>query len=226
MNKYPKIVAVENDFEDLLKKINKTTTEWQRKSSSLRVNFPAFAPIFNDYDKSENRYLGIYLTGLVNFKNRNQSKTDFLNLARAIYQDKTHIEDFSQNYNDYNMESILKWYTKESFLYKLTNNCLRIATSDSIQYCRLILKDLQTAIKERYELKDKDFSGLLHRGAYISAEEWSKLEQNRGKDIEMYGFLSTTKNQKVALDFAQSDIDKKALITIIVSPFLDEDGLN
>jgi len=93
------------------------------------------------------------------------------------------IADFESDYQEYNKEQILKWYTWESFLYKVTNNCLRIATSDSIQYCRLLLQDIERATEEQYEMESKDFSGLLYRGAYLSEEEWLSLKNNMDKEI-------------------------------------------
>ena len=47
-------------------------------------------------------------------------------------------------------------------------------------------------------------------------KEWSDLEAKIGREIEMFGFLSTTKAKDVALGFVQGDIAKKALITIVV----------
>lgn len=224
--KYKKIICVENIFQDLVSKINQFIVKWQRKDSCLRVEFPAFAPIFDELDVSDINHLHFYLIGLINFQNRAQSKRDFLTLARAISKDKHNMDDFEKTYDQYNMRSILNWYTKESFFYIVTNNCLRVATSDSIQYSRLAIKDLETAIKERYSQKSKDFHGLLYRGAYISPQEWTKLQQNVGKEIEMYGFLSTTKDKEVGLFFTEIDLTRKMLITVIVpgSPVKDEQG--
>ena len=42
------------------------------------------------------------------------------------------------------------------------------------------------------------------------------MEAKTGREIEMFGFLSTTKSKDVALDFIGGDIAKKALITIVV----------
>ena len=56
------------------------------------------------------------------------------------------MEEFQQNYKDYDMSSIFRWYSRETVLYKTLNNCLKIANSDSIQYCRLVLRDLEIAI--------------------------------------------------------------------------------
>lgn len=211
---YHKISCVETHIQRLFNQIQQNLLEWYKKASSLNFNLPAFAPIFNDSDKSEMNHLHLYLKMIPNFKNREQAKEDFLNLSRAIYTDANNqgfIADFEKNYNDYNKDYTLKWYTLESFLYKVTNNCLRIATSDSIQYCRLALKDIEQAIKDQYQTKSKKFSGLLYRGAYLSEQEWLSLKENQDKEIEMHGFLSVSKVKNVALNFMNTDPSKKCL---------------
>ena len=105
----------------------------------------------------------------------------------------------------------------------MTNNCLRIATSDSIQYCRFVLKDLEAAIKGQFQKKSKDFSGILYRGAFMSSQDWKKLKNNVGRDIEMHGFLSTSKLERVAFNFLKANPEQKTLITIIVPRCSDKE---
>ena len=126
------------------------------------------------------------------------------------------MDEFAQTYFDYDKKAILSWYARESFLYKLVNNCIRLAIPDAILLSRLVIKDLETAIREHYQAKKKQYSGPLYRGAYLSDQEWIALEQNVGKDIEMFGFLSTSKAREVALGFLKRDTAKKTLITIMV----------
>jgi len=210
-----KKLCLENQIENLVKTIKKSMTEWQRKSSSLRGGLPAFSTIFDDYDKSMINKLHYYLIGLTHFESRIQAKRDFVSLSKTCYSTKRYYTEF-EAYDQYDMEKILKWYTTDTFLYKATNNCLRIATSDSVNYCRLVLRDVEEAIKEQFKLKSREFRGLLYRAAFISDEEWSLLEKNVGKDIEMLGFLSTSKSEKVASNFQNRDKQKKVFMTLIV----------
>jgi len=210
-----KIKCLDNDIKIFMENVQKVMDTWQREGSSLKQNLPAFSPIFNDYDKSMINYLHYYLTGFTHFKNRKQAKKDFLSLAQCFYTCNHQLKKFEEEYHDYDMEKIFFWYTKDDFLFKMTNNSLRAATSDSIQYSRLTLRDLELAIREQFNLKSKNFGGLLYRGAFISEKEWESLKQNINREIEMHGFLSTSKTPRVALNFAQSDFTKKALLTIL-----------
>jgi len=226
---YQKVSCVETQLQEILARINENLLDWYKQASSLKLSLPAFAPIFNDSDKSEMNHLHRFLKVIPSFKNREQAKIDFISLSKGIYSDEKNVNfiaSFEAYYNEYNKEQILRWYTAESFLYKVTNNCLRIATSDSIQYCRLLLKDIEMAIKDEYHTKSKDFNGLLYRGAYLSQEEWASLKENVDNEIEMHGFLSVSKVKNVAVHFMQTDPSKKVLITIIVpkGPNTEEQG--
>jgi len=223
---YGKVSCIEILMKDVVRKIDENLTEWYKNEHSFRRNFPAFASIFNDYDKSSMNNLHRYLKVIPNFKNRSQAKSDFVALSKAIFLDQKDmlmIRRFERNYTHYNKKDILQWYTQESFLYKAVNNCLRIASSDSIQYCRFLLKDIETAIQEQYKKESKNFNGLLYRGAYLSEDEWSSLKANKGKEIEMHGFLSASKDPNVALDFVRQDLNRKVLIKIIVPKGLNEE---
>jgi len=226
---YQKVLCTETKIEDVIAQIQKNLLEWQKQTSSLKFDLPAFAPIFDDRDKSQMNHLHFYLKVIPHFKNWKQAKEDFVNLSKRVYSDKKNeklIEDFEHTYNEYNKEAILKWYTQQSFLYKVINNCLRIATSDSIQWSRLLLKDLEEAIKAQYETKSKNFSGLLYRAAYLSEKEWSSLKANMNKEIEMHGVLSVSKEKSTALKFMGVDPTQKVFITIIVpkGPIEEEQG--
>ncbi len=226
---YQKVECVETEIKIILDKIQHNLEKLLKKENSFQMNLPAFAPVFNDSDKSEMNSLHLFLKMIPNFKNRDKAKSDFVSLSKRVYSNPNElklIEEFAQTYNDYNKEQTLLWYTRESFLYKMANKCLRIATSDSIQYCRLLLKDIESAIKEQYQTKSKNFNGLLYRGAYMSEQEWLSLKENTGREIEMHGFLSVSKVKNVALNFMRRDSSKMALITIIVpkGPNEEEQG--
>jgi len=223
VDKKQRNIKVEKTLEALIPRVK----EGIRTKSKYKNVFPSFVSIFDDWDKSNINKVHYYLRCFPNFRNRKQAKKDFINLAKRIYQSKKLFE-FEKEYSEYQREQILQWYAEESPVYKLINNCLRISTSDSVLYCRLILKDLERAIREEHQHETKRFSGVVYRGAYISDDEFAKLGRNIGKEIEMCGFLSTSKSQATAINFLNLDLAKKVLITILVPDLplseLDEQG--
>ena len=75
------------------------------------------------------------------------------------------------------MHNVFRWYTRTSFLFKTLTNCLKIGSSDAIQYCRLIIKDLEAAIKEQYKQKSAYFNGVLYKAASIPDDDWRDLQK-------------------------------------------------
>jgi len=108
---YQKVSCVEIHIENILSKIQRNLLEWYKQASSLKLNLPAFAPIFNDNDKSQINHLHRFLKVIPNFENRLQAKNDFTNLSKGIYSDVKNLKvvaDFEQSYNDYNKKQILE----------------------------------------------------------------------------------------------------------------------
>ena len=223
-----KVACVDSKFDQIVLNIKQNLPTWQKRSSLLRELMPTFIPVF-DFDQAnqnEINSLKLFLGEVMSFQDRAKAKHDLMNLVKITCSDKDNITKFEANYTEYNMGSILHWYTKESFVFKTLINCIQIHTSDSIQFCRLIFKDLEAAIKEQYQLKSKNFYGLVYKAVNLSSDRWTKLESNIGNDIEMFGFLSTTKDEKTAVKSIQGDFDRKAVITIIIpnSPDKGEQG--
>jgi len=216
-------LRVQENITKLLPEIK----EGIRTISKCQQFLPIFANDFDDWDKSHIQKIHNYLQGFTNFEDRRQAKEDFIDLAKKAYN-SVRISRFEKEYFEYDRKQILQWYTEESPIYKLVNNSLRLSTSDSIPYCRLIIKDLKRAIQEVYQEEIQRFSGVVYRGAYISEDEFQKLRNNIGKEIEIPSFLSTTTNREYAESFLSTDTEKKILIKIIVLSFpvpeMDEKG--
>jgi len=138
-------VEIKKTLEELIPKIK----EGFRTRSKLVNTFPSFATNFDALDKTEIFNMHYYLKGLIKFDNRKQAKGDFIQLARRIYQDNDrNLMRFETEYDQFNAEKIFYWYTKDSPVYRVLNNCLRIASSDSILYSRFVLRELERAIRE------------------------------------------------------------------------------
>jgi len=78
-------------MEKILSQIQKNLSQWYQKMSSFKLNLPAFAPIFNDSDKTQMNHLHHYLKVIPKFKNGSQAKTDFVNLSKQIYSDSKNL---------------------------------------------------------------------------------------------------------------------------------------
>ncbi|UJR12923.1 hypothetical protein I4U23_017097 [Adineta vaga] len=102
-----------------------------------------------------------------------------------------------------------KWYTADSFLYRLLNEVLRAETIDSIFKLRYFIQDLhnQLALLQVDYLKrlQRYNSPILklYRGQVMIWKDFeNKFRANKGNLISMNSFLSTTTDRYVARAFA------------------------
>ena len=91
-----------------------------------------------------------------------------------------------------NTKNCLKWYTKDSFFYKVLNKGLRILSSPTeLCYLRLPFSDIFNSIKEIYRktnysyLFKKKNKFIGYRGGIMSEAEIKDLKNNVGGFIEM-----------------------------------------
>ena len=209
----PKILCVETNLPNILFKIQKNLIRnyEQKVSSGFR-----FAPIFNEIDQCHLTFRHLYLKTLPHFKNIAQAKNDFLTLCKILYTDEKSFDfiiDLTENYDEKN---ILTWFTQPSLFSKVINRCLAISSSDSLQYCRLPIHDMQKAIHDQYLKKNKHSGGLLYRAVSLAENEWENLKANHNKEIETLGFFSAYKDLQTALNnFTLIESHKKVLITIL-----------
>ena len=209
----PKVLCVERSLHSVLFKIEKGLI--QSSEEKVSSGF-CFAPIFNEIDQCSLTFQRLYLRTIPNFKNLAQAKNDFLTLCKVLYSDEKNFDfiiDLAENYDEKN---ILTWFTQPSLFSKVINRCLTISSSDSLQYCRLPIHDMQKAIHEQYLKKNKHSGGLLYRAVYLAEEQWNNIKENLNKEIESLGFFSAYKDLTTALNFMQTEPSKKVLITILI----------
>jgi hypothetical protein len=139
------------------------------------------------------------------------SRQEMLSICRAkFYHDRfklAKIDRFEKMYQS--EQDAVKWYTADSFLYRLLNDVLRAETVDSIFKLRYFIQDLHNQlallqIDYLKRLQADDTSILtLYRGQVMT---WYDLEHifrvNKGSLISMNSFLSTTTDRYAARIFS------------------------
>ncbi|CAF1278427.1 unnamed protein product [Adineta ricciae] len=115
----------------------------------------------------------------------------------------TQIDEFEKTYTS---ENAAKWYTKDSFLYRLLNSTLRLEKIDRIFKLRLFIQDLHNqlhVLQEEYirtqRLLHTDVL-KLYRGQVMTKTELDEFKI--GSRMSVNCFLSTTVNPTKAYDFA------------------------
>ncbi|CAF0835033.1 unnamed protein product [Adineta steineri] len=149
------------------------------------------------------------------------AKNDLVNYCREQYlnniSQQNKITEFEKEYLS---TDAIRWYTRDSFIYRLLNKALRTRDIDSIFKFRFFIIDLQNQLESFYNEKIMESNIFVYRGQEISNIEFKKLEKSIGKFISVYTYFSASIDKKVALDYAQHssailfEIDMKNVISM------------
>ncbi|CAF0902157.1 unnamed protein product, partial [Didymodactylos carnosus] len=137
-------------------------------------------------------------------KHKNSLK-EMLNMCRSYYikQKTNYAADIAEFDRDYRPDDAIKWYTKETFLYKLLNKALRTEDVNALYLFRTFIVDLCDQLEEKFKtLKQTEVELTLYRGQYMSENEIDKLQHNQHSLISTNGFFSTTRGKDIAMSFA------------------------
>ncbi|CAF4451520.1 unnamed protein product, partial [Rotaria sp. Silwood2] len=150
----------------------------------------------------------------------NHAKQQMIEFCKNYYRgnekELKYIRDFEQ---DYQSHMAIKWYTKQTFLYKIVNKALRTEDIELLRIFRFFIADLSYNLANEYEkLKRQGEKFLIvYRGFKMDEKELEILKKNQGCLISTNGFLSTSRSKNVAIQFA-----KKSPIHFNVIPVLYE----
>ncbi|UJR16672.1 hypothetical protein I4U23_003572 [Adineta vaga] len=106
---------------------------------------------------------------------------------------------------DYSSEDAIRWYTRDSFLYRLLNKAFRKRDIDAIFKFRFFLVDFQKQLEQCCTEEIVQSNETVYRGQLISELELIKLKKTVGTYISFNAYLSTTRNKRVAMEIANSD---------------------
>ena len=133
------------------------------------------------------------------------------------------IEEFGKHYEP---NKAIWFYTNYIFLYKTVNSALRTFDIRALYAMRVFLKDLHLQIARLHVTTQIIAVLKLYRGVVMPTTDFEKIKDKTGKLLSFNDFLSTSKNQDVALMFASSSLlDEIAVIfEITIDPSMLTDA--
>ena len=122
----------------------------------------------------------------------------FAQLSREGYKENkgelATIDEFEQSYNP---TRALRWYTRQSFLFRVLNKALRVQNLDLLFLLRFFITDLQQQL-----LKNQPTQTLhLYRAQLVTKDELQTLRKAVGGFLMFNSFLSTTIDRDISLAF-------------------------
>ena len=163
------------------------------------------------------------IDALKQFPSNAQTMDDMLALCHDYYHDNLQqlklIEEFRRTYQ---ARMAVKWYTRDSFLFRLLNKAIRTEDIDALYIFRVLIIDLCSQLEEEQHSQLISNSTLtVYHGQRMYLNELSKLKANIGHLVSTNAFFSTSLNERIAVIYsehdAQSDQRESVLIKINVN---------
>jgi tetratricopeptide (TPR) repeat protein len=132
------------------------------------------------------------------------SKQEMLDKCRLYYRgNKKAMEEIDKFEREYTSDQAIKWYTADSFLYKLINKALRTEDIDALYTYRFYIVDLCTCLAEQSkDLYDSTSNIHVYRGVKMSQKEIERLRESVSHLISVNGYFSTSRQLKVSEVYA------------------------
>ncbi|CAF1121410.1 unnamed protein product [Adineta steineri] len=205
---YKKIRSIEYHLDALIDriKIDRTQRKAYDKDESLLMNI--FQEDRNN-EKSTMELNGEFIQTqlLIDYLDRmettDRDKDELTILCKKIYREnkyqQTIIDEFQ---NTYSSDQAIRWYTRDSFLYRLLNKALRMQDTNILFLFRFFIRDITK------QLRDHQYPSAitLYRGQIISKKELKLFEESNRKFVSITSFFSTTFDSAVALNYLDSEL--------------------
>ncbi|CAF1405771.1 unnamed protein product [Adineta steineri] len=129
-----------------------------------------------------------------------KAKEQMINACRDYYRgNKTVLNKIDEFANTYNVKDCIRWYTKDTFVYKLINKALRTEDMEQLYTFRYFITDLSESLNQEFgKLRNNTSSLILYRGATMSCDEFNILKTNVGFLISTNSYFSTSRLQEIA----------------------------
>lgn len=121
----------------------------------------------------------------------------------------------------YHSHAALRWYTRDSFVWRTLNQVLRSSDVEAMFKLRYILTDLYTHICQTYEQRLAHSSYRIwetyYRGQLIFRKDFEHFSELQGNVIAIKTFLSGTTSMQIALMYAGKYLENPDLISVVFS---------
>ncbi|CAF4618046.1 unnamed protein product [Rotaria sp. Silwood1] len=132
------------------------------------------------------------------------SKREMLDTCRLYYRgNKKAMEDIDKFELEYTSDQAIKWYTENSFIYRLINKALRTEDINALYTYRFYIVDLCTCLAEQSkELYDSASNMHVYRGVRMPQKEIERLRESVGHLISVNAYFSTSRQLNVSEAYA------------------------
>ncbi|CAF3615250.1 unnamed protein product [Adineta steineri] len=202
---WPKIKGVFTDITSICEALKEVAHQCEQNAISM--SFMGSNKKLDQLDPSF-MYTQIMKEILLTIKFGQNDIQEYLNYCRhALGGNTKEIENIKRLEGEYHNETPIYWYTCQMFLYPMLNRALRSMDADIIARMGFFIGDLHRDIEQLHHEQYADTTAAntftVYRGQGLSIRNFEQMMQNKGGLISFNNFLSTSKDRKISLSFAQ-----------------------
>ncbi|CAF3599622.1 unnamed protein product [Rotaria socialis] len=152
-----------------------------------------------------------------------KAKQELIDRSLLEYQNDTveqrKIHEFASNYIS---SDAIKWYTRDSFVYRMVNKALRQQDLGTLYAFRRLIIDIHQQLQNLHkQATSTQLIQHFYRGQLLSHQELDQFQQNIGNFVSMNSFLSTSIDRQMAAAFVGEQDDLcNVLFDLRVNPKL------
>ena len=219
INEYPKIIGIYVNLNKLCQSIKEQIDLVDKQLQTFSV-FDHNQKSTKDLSKQSGEFLWFQLFNYIinRLPNNQQAKQQMIEICKQYYRGNLkELKLINQFDKEYKSEDAIRWYSKQSFIYKLINKALRTEDIDQLYTFRFFIHDLSQSLQCEHEkiLLSNEELLIVYRGVKLDKEEFDKLKENQGKLISTNGYLSTSRNQSLAFAFIMKPTKRTDVISVL-----------
>jgi tetratricopeptide (TPR) repeat protein len=166
---------------------------------------------------------------LLTIKFEQQHIDEFIRHCREVLaENEGELKNVDQLERTYRKHTPIWWYTYECFLYPMLNRALRLMDVDLIIKLGFFIGDLHRQLEQLHQEQFGDQSSKQHltvyRGQGMAKGDFEKMTTTKGGLLSFNCFLSTSKDDKVSLDFAQRGATNPDMVGVLFVMTIDSAG--
>ena len=227
--RYSKIIGIFDNEDNLIQSIREQLDDLQKQISTFSLYEKQKSTRDLSKESASFLWFQIFKDVLLRMPRSEEARREMIEQCRQYYrgniEELTNIDEFAKTYT---VDDTIRWYTKQSFIYRLCNKALRTEDIELLFTFRYYIQDLckRLAIEyEKFKTNEQDHpKKTLYRGLKLTTEEVNRFQSNVGSLISTNGFLSTTRSYDLALQFALKT--SKRSVDVLPTLFIIEADIN
>lgn len=207
---YSKVVNVFKNERILIKRLQQDILLTYRNELSVSISPMNEISIEQGTTNFEKTFLSFHWNQLFTYYlvhssniNMNQLKENMINQCQLEYYNNPTQLDFIKEFEkDCTEDNVLKWYTKDTFVYRLVNKAFRTRNIHFICKFRYVIILLYKKLKQLSIQQQNQFPSIVYRGQIMKKKELEIFKSKIGHLISTNTIMSTSIDKNIARGFA------------------------